>query len=190
MTTKEETARLKMAHYIVTDEARYVNGHIAIYDLPSGDGGGRQEVAGINDRYHPEEFNALAKLIHAGKYDLAQDLAERFILKYTDVVLSWGTLDPGVEYYLRDCVFNRGPTGAARILQHALGVNVDGRVGEITRGGLKTSEPQELLEKLDKSRRWYEESYCHRHPGNKFWNGLSNRWNKVHERSQQLLEQA
>ena len=41
-----------------------------------------------------------------------------FIAKYTDVVTGWSTM-LGVEFYLRDCAFNRGPKGAARILQRA-----------------------------------------------------------------------
>jgi len=53
------------------------------------------------------------------------------IAEYTDVVSKW-TAAPGIEAYLRDCILNRGPGGAAKILQMALGVKVDGGVGPET----------------------------------------------------------
>jgi hypothetical protein len=37
-------------------------GNLAVYKLPSGDMGGNFEVAGINDRYHPEAFKAISSL--------------------------------------------------------------------------------------------------------------------------------
>jgi lysozyme family protein len=43
---------------------------------------------------------------------------------------------PEIEAYLRDSAFNRGPGGAAKILQMALGVTVDGGVGPETLGAL------------------------------------------------------
>jgi len=36
-------------------------GNLAVYKLPSGDMGGNYEVAGINDRYHPEAFKAILR---------------------------------------------------------------------------------------------------------------------------------
>jgi len=87
-------------------------------------------VAGINERYHPQEAAKLRDLINAGDYE-EEDYATEVIAQYTDIVSKWTTV-PGIEAYLRDCVFNRGPGGAAKILQMALGVRVDGGVGSET----------------------------------------------------------
>ena len=119
--------RKKIARSIVNFEARRdAQGHLRVYSLPAGDGGGRYEVAGINERYHPQEAAKLRDLINAGDYEEAEDYATEVIAQYTDIVSKWRTV-PGIEAYLRDCVFNRGPGGAAKILQMALGVKVDGR---------------------------------------------------------------
>ena len=117
MSTQEQ--RTRMAKAIVEFEARRdPKGRLAVYDLPAGDGGGRYEVAGINDRYHKTEVDHVVALIKAGKHDEAEAYVMEFIAKYTDVVIGWSS-DAGVEFYLRDCAFNRGPKGAARILQRA-----------------------------------------------------------------------
>lgn len=176
----------QMAGYILEREARWVNGRLAIYTLPSGDGGGRYEVAGINDKYHPEEFRILASLIRAGKHKEAEQYARDYFLRYSNVVSTWSakSLDPGIEFFLRDSAINRGPTGAAYILQHALGVNVDGRVGPVTRGALETAMPSELLPKLRVAREWYEREKG-RDERSKFWRGLVNRWNSVTKRAKE-----
>jgi lysozyme family protein len=76
------------------------------------------------------------------------------MIRYTDAVTTWMPvgMDPGIEFFLRDSAFNRGPTGAAMILQIALGVKADGRVGQVTRGALASSEPKELLDKMRAAR--------------------------------------
>src|SRR5574341_413410 len=137
MSTTEQRAR--MARAIVDFEARRdAQGRLAVYALPAGDGGGSYEVAGINDRYHPAEAAHLAQLIRAGQHAEAETYVAAFILRYTDVVVGWlpTPADAGIEFHLRDCCFNRGPRGAARILQRALGVDDDGEVGPITRTAL------------------------------------------------------
>lgn len=171
----------EMAKTIMNYEARRDSkGHLAIYDLPSGDGGGRYEVAGINERYNPQELSALVKMLRQGQYQQAENYALAYYLSDTNVVTSWQNgLDPGVEFYLRDCVFNRGAHGAAVILQMALGVAPDGTVGPITRGALKTADPDELLTKLRAARERYERIYAHRDESSKFWRGLVNRWNNA-----------
>lgn len=170
----------KMGAAILNFEARRDRyGHLAVYELPEGDGGGRYEVAGINERYHPEELDQLIRLIRIGRHDQAEEYASQFFLSFTGVVNAWGDIDPGVEFYLRDSAFNRGPTGAARILQRALGVRVDGKVGAITKAALAAAEPKDLLKRLRAAREWYEREYAHRGPRNKFWRGLVNRWDKA-----------
>ena len=50
----------EQARRIVDYEARRdAEGHLKVYHLPSGDGGGEREVAGINDRYHPEALDLI-----------------------------------------------------------------------------------------------------------------------------------
>ena len=168
--------RKKMAESIVQFEGRRdEKGHLRVYILPAGDGGGRYEVAGINDRYHPREAAKLRALIDAGHYDEAEDYAAEVIAEYTDVVGKWTTV-PAIESYLRDCAFNRGPGGAAKILQIALGVHVDGGVGPETLAALREAEknPTKLLLALRAAREQYELRVAGRRE--KFWRGLVNRW--------------
>jgi len=169
----------EMAGDIIDYEARRDSkGHLAVYPLPSGDGGGRIEVAGINDRYHPIECAALVRMIRNKQYDAAEKYARDFYVRYTDLVKAWqNDMDPGVEFFLRDSAFNRGPTGAAKILQLALGVRDDGVIGPVSRGALQSSDPKELIVKLRAAREKYEHRF--RGPGSIFWRGLVNRWNKA-----------
>ena len=168
--------RKKMAASIVNFEARRdPQGHLRVYILPAGDGGGRYEIAGINDRYHPREAARLRQLIEAARFDEAEDYAAEVIANYTDVVSKWTTV-PEIEAYLRDSAFNRGPGGAAKILQMALGVTVDGGVGPETLGALRKAEkdPAKLLAALRVARERYEMRVAGRRE--KFWKGLVNRW--------------
>lgn len=181
MTAPQE--RLKMAHFILEFEARRDRlGRLSVYKLPPGDGGGTFEVAGINNRYHPEEARQLAGLIGAGCHEEAEQKAGEFIASYTDAVTGWTSV-PAVECYLRDCVFNRGPAGAARILQRALGVADDGIVGSITRKALAARETDAaaLLAALRAAREQYERDVARRDESSRFWKGLVNRWNKARD---------
>ena len=164
--------RRKIADSILNFEARRdSNGHLAVYNLPPSDGGGRYEVAGINERYDPEEAAKLRDLVNAGQYDEAERQAAEYIAQYTDVVTKWTTV-PSIEAYLRDCTFNRGPGGAARILQMALGVTVDGGVGPETLGALRKAEkdPAKLLAAMRAAREQYELKVAGRRQ--EFWKGL------------------
>lgn len=169
--------RKRMAATILSYEARRDSkGRLAVYDLPPQDGGGTYEVAGINDRYHPMQAAKLKGLIEAGKYAEAEDAAENYILAYTDAAAQWHK-DPGVEFYLRDSFFNRGPKGAARILQIALGVEDDGVVGPGTRAAMASVTAADLLTRLRAAREEYErEVVGYREV---FWRGLTNRWNNA-----------
>ena len=168
--------RAKMAKSIVDFEARRdAQGHLRVYNLPAGDGGGRYEVAGINERFHPQEAAKLRDLINGSRYDEAEAYAAEVIAGYTDVVSKWTTV-PAIEAYLRDCAFNRGAGGAAKILQMALAVNVDGGVVPETLGTLRKAEkdPAKLLAALRVAREEYELRVAGRRE--KFWGGLVNRW--------------
>ena len=168
--------RRRMAKAIVDFEARRVNGKLAIYHLPANDGGGAYEVAGINVRYHPVEAARLKALIEAGRYDQAEAAVVDYLLNYTKPAAGW-TTDAGVEFYLRDCVFNRGPKGAARILQRALAVDDDGEVGPTTRNALSRVGADQLLTRLRAAREDYEREVVGFRAN--FWRGLVNRWDKA-----------
>jgi hypothetical protein len=173
--------RRKMAAAIVNFEARRdAQGHLAVYDLPAGDGGGRYEVAGINERYNKDTADKLVALVRAGSFGEAEAVAAEFIAKDTDVAAGW-TKVPAIESYLRDSVFNRGAKGGARILQRALGVADDGSLGQITRTALTAAEADAaaLLQKLRAAREQYERDVAHRDESSRFWKGLVNRWNKA-----------
>lgn len=178
---------LEQARRIVDYEARRdAQGHLKVYHLPSGDGGGEREVAGINDRYHPETLDSIERLLAAGKYREAEDAAADHIMRYTDPVAMLSEV-PAVQFALRDMAFNRGPTGAVKILQDTLGLPADGLAGPKTKAALHEAEgnPEELLAKLRASRERYERRT--RDESSKFWTGLSNRWDRQYSDSISML---
>ena len=180
--------RMAMAGRIVDFEARRDSlGRIVVFPLKPEDGGGRYEVAGINERYHKEECDQLVELIRAGRQAEAERRAAEFIALYTDGPAGW-THNAGVEFYLRDSAFNRGPGGAAWILQKALGVPTDRQVGPITLAALHDAEtrPRALLDALRAARETYERLKRDEH--SIFWKGLVNRWNKARDYALTLLE--
>lgn len=173
------TDRLRMAAKIVDFEARRDSrGRIKVYNLPRGDGGGHYEVAGINDRYHPAEAAALRQLVESGRFDDAEDRARDHIASYTDSADRWTPHD-SVEFYLRDCTFNRGAGGAAKIYQMALGVRVDGNIGPLTRDEGAHVDPVDFLPQIRAARERYEREIVRRDEQSPFWRGLVNRWDKA-----------
>ena len=177
----------EQARRIVDYEARRDSeGHLKVYHLPSGDGGGEREAAGINDRYHPEALDRIEKLISQGKHGEAEDAAADHIRRYTDPVAMLSEV-PAVQFALRDAAFNRGPSGAVKILQDSLGLTDDGIAGAKTKAALRKAErdPKKLLGDLRAARERYERRK--RDESSKFWAGLSNRWNRQHADSLSML---
>lgn len=172
-----QAQRQRMAEVIYTQEARVKNGKLQVYKPPANDGGGSFEVAGINIRYHPAEAKALRALILGGEHEEAEARVKRYMLAYTDVVLTWGEMDAGLEMFLRDTAFNRGPGGAAMILQLALGgLTVDGIVGPKTRRAFAVADKKKLLGNLKAARANYEARKGIRA---NFIKGLRARWERV-----------
>lgn len=171
-----DAMRRRMGKAIVDFEARRVNGKLAVYHPPANDGGGAYEVAGINARFHPRQAARLKRLIEQGRADQAEREAIDYLLDYTTAAAGW-TTDAGAEFYLRDSIFNRGPKGAARILQRAVMAKDDGEVGPTTRAAIEKYTPEDLLAKL----RWARESYERNVVGYRanFWKGLTSRWDKA-----------
>lgn len=171
--------RTRMAKAIVDFEARRdESGHLKVYNLPANDGGGRYEVAGLNERYNKVVVDELIALISAGRYADAEAKADDAVAKDTDPAASM-THIPAVEFYLRDCVFNRGAKGARRIMQRALRVEDDGEIGPKTVAAQLAAEkdPEEFLQDL----RWAREDYERVVVGyrSNLWAGLINRFDKA-----------
>lgn len=198
------TIRMAAAQATFRWEARLKEGKIAVFALPKGDGGGvpvpgypyGYEVAGINNRYHPVMAAKLRALVERGKPDEAANMALEYIAGYEDHADLW-VKDQGLEFFLRDCVHNRGPGGAAMILQMALnagvnggyykGLKVDGSVGPKTREKLAqvadADSARALLGYLRRAREKYERDFAHRNEDSPFWKGLVNRWNDIRDRA-------
>lgn len=190
MKTSTSQDRWSMVDFIANAEARRDKlGRLKLYKLPAADGGGAYEVAGINDRYHPEAAARLKELLDDGRYSEAEDAIRRYLLAYTDVVKGW-TTDPAIEAYLRDTAFNRGPKGALRILQIALKVADDGKWGPKTKAALASAmkSPGALLQALRAARETYEIRVAPPVGARKkFWDGLVSRWDKALAFSETML---
>jgi len=178
--------REKMGRAIVDNEKRVdANGNIRVYELPDNDGGGSYEVAGINDRYHPEMAARLRGLIEDGLYEQAEAEAAEYIMNYTDSAAQLVD-DPGAELFVRDTMFNRGPTGGAKILQAAVGVKDDGVLGPTTKTAVGNAQrnPEQLIHKLRAARASYEREVVGTRPN--LQKGLENRWKNVQQQALEL----
>jgi len=119
-------------------------GNLAVYKLPSGDMGGNYEVAGINDRYHPEAYKAISSL---PPQERAKAAAE-YIQGYTAPLVE--RLPQPLQPFTQDLAFNRGLGGATKYIQqglNALGqkVAVDGGFGPKTLAAINQVEPRALM---------------------------------------------
>jgi hypothetical protein len=182
--------RLEMARFILSVEARLdKSGNLRVYKLPAADGGGTFEIAGINDRFHPQAANTLKTMLSQKRFKAAEEYVVDYLVSYTDIVTKW-TQHPAIEAFLRDSVFNRGPKGALRILQIALGVIDDGNFGPKTRATLSEAlkNPSTLLKALRRAREAYERKVAPPVGARaKFWQGLVNRWNKAYDFAQRYI---
>lgn len=93
----------------------------------------------------------------------------------------WGsicTLLPiGIDYLYFDMAVNAGPDRAARLLQEALAVNVDGRIGPVTREAIRHVNPEKIIERYSTIKaNWYRSLHQPR-----FLKGWLNRTKAVHD---------
>jgi hypothetical protein len=150
-------------------------GNLAVYKLPSGDMGGEYEVAGINDRYHPEAFKAISSL---PPQERAKAAAE-YIQGYTAPLVE--RLPQALQPFTQDMAFNRGLGGATKYLQqglNALGMNVkvDGGMGPKTLEAINQVNPKALMQAASKAQLDDEYRMADRNPDRKkFLNGLESR---------------
>lgn len=120
------------------------SGNPVVYKLPSGDMGGSLEISGINDRYHPEAFRAIAQL----PAEQRAGAAAEYIRGYTAPLVS--QLPKSMQAFAQDMSFNRGLGGATRYLQQGLNslgqrVSVDGSLGPKTLQAISEVQPQALM---------------------------------------------
>lgn len=195
------TKREKMGAHIVKVEGRFDReGRLQVYQLPAADGGGRFEVAGINEKYHRPKAVKLRGMIQSGQHAAAKKAAADYIIDFTDKVVNWfpegkASKYPHVEFLLRDVFFNRGNRGAAAVLQLALGVTVDGRIGPVSRSAFYEAladDADALAKKITAARAQYEKKTYpwktrSRNERSPFWKGLSNRWAKTHKAAMELV---
>jgi hypothetical protein len=119
-------------------------GNLSVYKLPTGDMGGNFEVAGINDRYHPEAFKAISSL---PAQERAKAAAE-YIQGYTAPLVE--RLPQALQPFTQDLAFNRGLGGATKYIQQGLNtlgqkVSVDGGLGPKTLAAINQVEPRALM---------------------------------------------
>jgi len=141
-------------------------GNLAVYKLPAGDMGGTFEVAGINDRYHPEAFKAISSL---PAQDRAKAAAE-YIQGYTAPLVE--RLPQALQPFTQDLAFNRGLGGATKYIQqglNALGqrVAVDGGLGPKTLAAINQVDPRALMRAASDAQLQDEYRMAERNPARK-----------------------
>ena len=150
-------------------------GNLAVYKLPSGDQGGSFEVAGINDRYHPEAFKRISAL---PPQERAKAAAE-YIQGYTAPLVE--RLPQALQPFTQDLAFNRGLDGATKYIQQGLNtlgqkVAVDGGFGPKTLAAINQVEPRALMRAASQAQLEDEYRMAERNPARKkFIQGLESR---------------
>jgi len=150
-------------------------GNLAVYKLPSGDMGGNYEVAGINDRYHPEAFKAISSLPPQERASAAAE----YIQGYTAPLVE--RLPQALQPFTQDMAFNRGLGGATKYLQQGLNtlgmnVKVDGGMGPKTLEAINQVNPKALMQAASKAQLDDEYRMAQKNPDRKkFLNGLESR---------------
>jgi lysozyme family protein len=151
------------------------NGNLTMYKLPDGDGGGSYEIAGINDKYHPEEFKRISSLPAQER----SKEAARYIKEYTSPLVS--KLPEVMQAFTQDLAFNRGMGGATKFIQkglNSLGVKVvvDGKIGPKTLEAINKVHPRALLQAISNAQLDYEYELAYNDSSRKkFISGLENR---------------
>jgi hypothetical protein len=141
-------------------------GNLSVYKLPTGDMGGNFEVAGINDRYHPEAFKAISSL---PAQERAKAAAE-YIQGYTAPLVE--KLPQALQPFTQDLAFNRGLGGATKYIQQGLNtlgqkVTVDGGFGPKTLAAINQVEPRALMRAASDAQLQDEYNMAERNPARK-----------------------
>ena len=176
MKTQQSPDELPLPMQTVNWEARLdEQGNPTVYKLPAGDMGGSFEVAGINDRYHPEAFQAISALPAQERAEAAAE----YIRSYTAPLVS--RLPKQMQAFAQDMAFNRGLGGAARYIQQGLrdlgqDVAVDGKLGPKTLAAIGSVQPRALMQAASQAQLNDEYKKAEIDPRRKkFIRGLENR---------------
>ncbi len=177
MQAKPEQDALQAAALKTIDwEARKdKQGNVQVYKLPAGDMGGNFEVAGINDKYHPDAFKRISSL---PAQERAQAAAQ-YVKEYTRPFVS--KLPEAVQPFAQDLAFNRGMGGATKYIQQGLNtlgqkVTVDGGLGPKTLQAINQVDPKALMRATSQAQLEDEYRMAQRNPARKkFIGGLESR---------------
>lgn len=146
------------------------------------DHGGRTS-RGITQREY-DAWRAEQGLPPADVWDAAQHEIEAiYEEEYWNPVCD--LLPTPVDYMFFDMAVNAGPHRAAVLLQRALGVNADGRIGPITRQAIVNADPQTLVARFTRVKK---EFYISLHQP-RFTKGWLNRANEVQATALAMLAQ-
>lgn len=94
-------------------------------------------------------------------------------------------LPAGIDYLYFDMAVNAGPYRAAALLQRALGVAADGRIGPVTRQAIAQADPSALIDQYTEAKRAF---YVSLHQP-RFLKGWLNRCNDVRTNARAMLTQ-
>jgi hypothetical protein len=167
MTTQPQDPLQMAALKTVDFEARKDKaGNVDVYRLPKGDMGGRFEVAGINDRYHPEAFKRISSLPPEAR----AGAAAQYIKEYTSPFVS--KLPSQIQPFAQDLAFNRGMGGATKYIQQGLNelgvkVAVDGKLGPQTLQAIQGVNPSSLMRAASNAQLNDEYRMAQRNPARK-----------------------
>jgi len=150
-------------------------GNLVVYNLPSGDGGGTFEIAGINNRFHPQA----AKEIAALPPEQRALAAAKYIRAYTSPLVN--QLPQEMQAFTQDLAFHRGLGGATRYIQQGLAdvgfdIRPDGVIGPKTLAALGQANLREVKKRAIVAYLDGEQAKAEANPARrKFLPGLENR---------------
>lgn len=180
-----ELIRKDMAKKILNMEDYKITGpdSLRVTRLPSGDGGGKWEIAGICDGIEPKEFNLIKSMMDRGDRDAAWEECLRYVLANTEPLVAKGVAGCyAIEFMLRDMTFNMGVAGTTKVVQRMLGIDIDGKWGKNTQAKwtdvILSREEMAVLDLLDRACRARYRSIVKANPvKEKFLTGWMNRCN-------------
>lgn len=180
-----ELVRKGMAKKILNMEDYKITGpdSLRVTRLPSGDGGGKWEIAGICDGIEPKEFNLIKSMLDRGDREAAWDECLRYVLANTEPLVDKGVAGSyPIEFMLRDMTFNMGTAGTTKVVQRMLDIGIDGKWGKTTQAKwtdvIQSREEMAVLDLLDRACRARYRSIVKANPvKEKFLTGWMNRCN-------------
>jgi hypothetical protein len=190
-----ELVRKGMAKKILNMEDYKITGpeSLRVTRLPSGDGGGTWEIAGICDGIEPKEFNLIKSMLDRGDRDAAWEECLRYVLANTEPLVAKGVAGSyAIEFMLRDMTFNMGVAGTTKVVQRMLDIGIDGKWGKNTQAKwtdvILSREEMAVLDLLDRACRARYRSIVKANPvKEKFLTGWMNRCDARHAYALTLL---